>query len=374
MMTATEKQQLEPFLSNMQTYCVGRFLVDLPISLVSDQSSFRVASVYTGHLDTEIVVEVQPMSLVQFRMALAKRKNELVTTLIANSKQSMLFDVIPLQGKEGIIFDRVRSDVSELAQRTYELWSFENGYAKRMLANHWDATKLKDNSLDTKTTSQNVMQELLGFSNKISGRNNTEIPKEAGSCFMNGFMAGPSVAHESPELSFHLGGLEDVTLSIVTDNRYSPEVTTYDAIDEEVKSGESIAKEKNGKFRIIRATELKAKSGVELKEVLMELPTDESYLDDGNNEHFVQGHSFVAESSHAGQINMPYVKLILSNGQRLYNRDIRDGDPIPLLKIVSKMDSKKTGNELKKASFSEVQTIALWDAILATLRVRSNEF
>ncbi|WP_156188025.1 T6SS immunity protein Tli4 family protein [Chromobacterium sp. LK11] len=374
MMTATEKQQLEPFLSNMQTYCVGRFLVDLPASLIPDQSSFRVANVYTGHLDTETVIEVQPMNLVQFRMALVKRKNELLTTLVANGKQPMLIDTVPLQGKEGVIFDRVRSDVSELAQRTYELWSFENGYAKRIIANHWDATKLKDNSLDTKTNSQNVMQELLGISNKISGRNNTEIPKEAGVCFMNGFMVGPSLAHESPELSFHLMGLEDITLSVVTDNRPSSGVTSYDAVDEEAKSGESIAKDKNGKFRIIRAAKLKTKSGVDLKEVLIELPTDESYLDAENKEHFVQGNSFVAESSHADQLKLPYIKLTLSNGQRAYARDVRDGDPVPLLQVVSKVNSRMDGKDLEKASFSEAQTIALWNAILATLRVRSNGF
>lgn len=370
MMTPAEKQQLQPFLSSMQTYCAGRFLIDLPTLLVPDQSSFSATNVYTGHRDTETTIEAQPMSLAQFRMALDKRRSELTTTTTDLEKKPLLVNTIPLNGKDGVIFDRARNSASGLADRSYELWRFENGYTVRLITNHWDASKLNSNNLGTETNSPKVMQELMSFSKKIRGRQNTDIPKIAGTCFMNGFMAGPTVAHESPELSFHLNGFEDVTITIVTDNRYTPDVTTYDLIDEETKFGESIAKDKNGKFRIIRANMLKTKNNIELKEVIMELPTDESYLDDKNNEHYVQGNLFIAENYYTDKMNLPYIKVTLSNGQRSHINSIQNDSPLPLSQTISNVSSVKKKADLTKASLSEAQAIALWDAITATLRIR----
>ncbi|MER2474080.1 T6SS immunity protein Tli4 family protein [Photorhabdus laumondii] len=224
-------------LANMQTRCVGHYLIDVPLSFENIINN----EIFIG----DAKIETKRMHLSTFEQRIEIREQKLRTTKPADFKDlPFLKKTHHLQGNlYGVIFDR-NSSVSEPGfSRVLEAHLYDNGVAFII---EMKFTEISDdkysyskdryiksglNESQYKKLSQTMekMQRLIA---RISGRKDSDIPTAAGVCIPGGFIAGHD--NEKENMMFVYQGYKDdnFTLSIAIINDFKGEGVLLERISE----------------------------------------------------------------------------------------------------------------------------------------------
>ncbi|NHB98309.1 T6SS immunity protein Tli4 family protein [Photorhabdus stackebrandtii] len=201
-------------LKNMQTRCVGCYLIDIPMAFEN--------IINTGIFIDNARVETKRLHLSTFEQRIQLREQKLRATRTADLKDlPFLKKVHHLQGNlYGVIFDR-NNNVSEPGFiRVLEAHLYDNGVAfiieMKFIEisddkyNYSKKLYIKSGMTESqyKMLSQTLdkMQRLLP---RISGRKDREIPTMAGICIPDGFIASHNNDDEKVNMTFVYQGNED---------------------------------------------------------------------------------------------------------------------------------------------------------------------
>jgi hypothetical protein len=336
-LTEHEKKTMQDLTQEMTTRCVGRYLIDLPKAMkLNNQHNSKIE---------EVKVEVKLAFESDFENELEQRRKELSVQTLYGKTDLMLKEIIPLTSDGGLIFDRARSPSSNVL-RTLELHGWKDGYAIHMEIDARDmsfSTESRSSTDTRQTTTPAKLQQLLSLFSRTQGRADSEIPNRQGTCIPNGFISGPAGVREDIGLVYEL--MEDVWLGFESDSGITGQNTLLDR-GKDIEWGLS---ENEGKT--VRKGSRKSTENFKFDEWLSSLRT---------NDH-VMGHLFLLEAnSKAGSAKTPLLNIDLHNGLRA-PRPARPYDsPEP--------------PAIAKASLSEAEAVALWDAITQTLRPRPGAF
>ncbi len=340
-LTEHEKKNMHELTQEMTTRCVGRYLIDLPKAMkLNDQ--YRVV------ID-DVLVTVTWITQDYFEYQLKEREEELKSLTLYGQDDVPFLKKIeilpsPLIGK---IFNRAESQGGADFGRTLELHGLRNNYYIKMEIEANDSTDKKyDNEPDIKLFGNDIpekTQKLLDLFSRTRGRKDTEIPTTQGTCIPNGFISGPPDGREDLGVAYEL--MEDVWLGFESDSGILGKTTLLDR-GKDIEWGLS---ENEGKT--IRKGSRKSAGDFKFEEWLSTLRT---------NDH-IMGHLFLLEAnSKIGSIKTPLINIDLHNGLRAPRPERPYDSPEPPV--------------IEKASLSEAEAVALWDAITNTLRPRPGAF
>ncbi|OCQ52841.1 hypothetical protein Ppb6_01955 [Photorhabdus australis subsp. thailandensis] len=186
-----QKEQLavDKLLANLQTRCIGRYLVDLP-------------EAYNNTVNDAVWVnknrvETQRLYLPAFEQRIQLREQALrqtKTTKDINMPYLKNTYSVP-QGMKGIIFERIENVSVDDAFRVLEAYLYSNGVAIKVemettngSAARYDKDRASYPAVYANTT-QKDLATLRDLLSRIQGRAETEIPTTAGSCISNAFIA-----------------------------------------------------------------------------------------------------------------------------------------------------------------------------------------
>ena len=252
-----------------------------------------------------------------------------------------------LPDNAGLIFDRAATPESNVA-RTLELWAWRDGYRINLSIDSSDwsfdpyqrAASEKTRTTDT----AEKMTRLLNVYARTRGRADNEVPEEKGTCTQNGFVAGPPGDAESVAIFYHLKSAPDVYFVLKTNSGFREKTELLDR-DKDIKRALE-----GGDGKVLRKARAKGVR-MDYQELLAE----------GRTVDRVKGHMFVAEAnSLVGSAMRPVVMIDLNNGERIPAPPLGPTeDPLP---------------DLAKATLGTAEAVAIWDAVMPTLRPRPGAF
>ena len=177
---------------------------------------------------------------------------------------------------------------------------------------------------------------------KLQGRPEDVIPTQPGACFLGGFLPGKALSeNEVIRSSFILPDKPDVSFSLESFTNMKSDDTLLQRVNGSAMR--SVFKATDG--RLIRSGSIDLSEGLKAEEALMAVTTTANLP--------VQGHLFSLEANYSGGALTPYLLLDMMNG---YPNSLAQSD------------------EIEKASLTEGEAIALWEAVSRTLRPRPNAF
>lgn len=184
--------------TNWQTWCLGRFIIDLPPEAVYDGG--------TVYYDYYNPITTTPMEPAAFQAMLQKRHEEL-KAIKHRKAPAYLFDAsvikdIPLSG----LFIFYSDDVNTTTY-TLEAYKLMSGLSYKVVG---EATP---DRLGPAT------QRISNLMKHLAPRADHEIPVVSGFCFKNGFSPDTGIKAEDLTASFSFKGHPDVYLNIATDVR-----------------------------------------------------------------------------------------------------------------------------------------------------------
>jgi len=346
-MSPEERRFVEQLKARMRTRCVGRYLIDVP-----EQFILNPVHRFTVGTD-EVNVLARPMSRPAFRAHLETiRKSYEATRLVATKdKLPFLSRVWPIH--EGMVFDRSESAAAATrARRRIEAHWWSNGVAFHGEIKAFDGTypELQERRFYREEGSDvpkklEVLQQVIG---RIRGRAEDEIPTEPGDCFPHGFFRGGPMRDVDVVANFHLQGTPDVYLFFKQTTSVWEDETMLQ------RSGSIMKWMVFAGMRTLRKGE-RVIHGQPYEEWLVREPADVTSAR-------VPGHGLRLhgnETSHDPA--RPSIELYLYNGHYI---------PSP----PKSLEEQAKTPILKRATLSEAQVVALWDAITPTLRLRPGAF
>jgi len=342
-MNKEEAAQIDRLMQRVVPRGVGRYLVDLP-------ELFVVNPIHSSVIDG-VSVSVQSMSKASFEAQFDAYKTKLSQTKLPRSGNPYLRSITALPTQAlGAVFDRTEdASGSDRMARTLELWAWKDQYCVIAFINAVDTSFPEDagDSIARQLTT-NVAEKLdclLSVFSRVRGRKDDEIPTDRGDCIANGFVAGPSSDRQAINVPYHLQGSPDLYF----DFNHTTTVRERDTLLERTAKVEKEMQDsgtqtvRKGKRDI---------GGLPYEEWLMRGPTPDR----------VPGTMFMLHGNEtASEPAKPFVELRLFNGFRI---------PAPERTLEQKAQLK----DLERATLTEAQAVALWDKVVATLRVRPGAF
>jgi hypothetical protein len=345
-MTPAETQRIEGLTSQMSTRCVGRYLIDMPVSFVlNSESSTEIEGV---------AIMVRPMDKLMFVRMLDEREMSLRRQMQPGPDRNRphLRKTISIREPSlGLVFDRAESIVSsDRSGRELELMAWREGYHIQASIKATDLTfpEDADDSIaqQLKTDVDKKLAHLLDVYERISGRKDTEVPTEQGVCFANGFLKGPPTDHEVILIQHHLDQSPDVSTAFHS----LSDLVQSDSLLDRGASIEAMLKDTGG--RTLRKGPARSQMP-DAQEWLMSKRDVDSGL--------MYQHLTMEVNATTGSPATPVVVF-----------DLDAGVPIPA--PPQTLEQAAISEALKKTTLSEPGAIALWDAITATLRRRPGAF
>ncbi|TDB63035.1 T6SS immunity protein Tli4 family protein [Photorhabdus khanii] len=333
-LTEKEKQVTTEMLANMQTRCVGRYLIDIPVGFGN--------IIHDGIFIGDATIETERLYPPEFEYRIEAREQELKTTQYVKPKDMpFLKKVYRLQGNmEGVIFDRNESSGIPGYARVLEAHLYNNGVAFIVTMKFVELSddKYKEDRDDYIKAGfsereynelYQTLEKMKRLLSRISGRKDTEIPTVAGTCIPDGFIAGNWNEQENMGFVYRGNQGENFKFSIEILNDLTGENTLLERIGE-------IEKDLHANRGGIARKGKKEVNGIHAEELLAIglQPFD-------NNPRYQ--FELVANET-AGDYKNPYVDIMLRNYQL---------PPTPY-----------TGDEL----------ITFWDTVTSTFRKRPGAF
>jgi hypothetical protein len=347
-MTPEETQYIDQMTSHMKPHCVGRYVINLPESFVLNSE--------TNAEIEGVKVNVIPMSKVKFESYFGYRKQQLESAVLPGAGgRSLVKSVYALHGgAEGAVFDRAASaNSSDRMNRVLELISWKDGYLVKAQVTATDTTFPEDandsvaKQLHTDTPQK--LAHLLKVYERVRGRGQGEIPAEQGLCIANGFVAGPPVVDEGVQIAFDLKGTPDVYFNFTEDGTLHEKTTLLQ------RSSQVESEMSQSGTQTVRKGQ-RTIDGHPYEEWLMKGPTPAQ----------VAGTMFTLHGNEVAEgAAKPFVSLVLYNGFRVLQ---------PAGLTLEQQEQRGLFKDLKKATLSEAEAVALWDKVTATLRPRPGAF
>jgi hypothetical protein len=315
--------------------CVGRFVVDVP----SETLTFGRAKVQGVSLDSKKMTRedfVRDMQATEVKLTDTKS--------VFGYKYLYEHGVGPTADTRYFIHLKTPNESSD-SSRTIDAYKWADGYRLKLSITGSDFTEsiYKSTpsvmSLDVKNDVPQKSRLVFDLLGRIRGRDDHVIPTEPGVCFLGGFLSGKAQTNEEVSSQFVVAAATDVSFGVET-NSGIRETTTLLQRGEQIKG---MLKNADG-GRTIRSGPLS----------LPEIQAEE-WLMAGLSPISVQGNFFMLEAnSTTSSAQNPLVGVEMHNGW-----PAPDGL------------SKQTP---EKASLTENESVALWDAVSRTLRPRPNGF
>ncbi|OCQ52970.1 hypothetical protein Ppb6_01863 [Photorhabdus australis subsp. thailandensis] len=333
-LTEKEKKVTTEMLANMQTRCVGRYLIDIPAAFGN--------IIHDGIFIGDTTIQTERLYPPEFKYRIESREQELKTMKYVDPKDMpFLKKVYRLQDNmEGVIFDRNESPGTPGYARVLEAHLYSHGVAFTVTMKFMELSDdkyredrdfyirngLSERQYNELYQTREKMKELLS---RISGRKDTEIPTVAGTCIPDGFIAGSH--NEKERMTFVYRGNKDdnFSFSIEIINDLTGESTLLERIDK-------IEKDLHANRGGIARKGKREVNGIHAEELLA------IGLQPFDNSPRYQFDLIANET--AGDYKNPYVGILLMNYQL---------PPTPY-----------TGDEL----------ITFWDAVTSTFRKRPGAF
>lgn len=216
----TDKEQLnmDNLLSDLQTICIGRYLIDLPSSYTN--SGNDLIKINNSKIITNRIY--QPA----FEQYVRLREQELLTTKSTSSiDMPYLKNTYPLpHGLKGIIFERVENPNVDDAFRVLEAYLYSNGVLIKIeikltngIADRYKNDRISYPTVYMDTTSER-MSELNDLLVRIQGRDESVIPSMAGSCIPNAFITDNKIDQESIDLLYKNSKASQLRFGMSTNN------------------------------------------------------------------------------------------------------------------------------------------------------------
>ena len=332
-LTLQEQKIVTELTANLTPRCVGRYVIDMP----GDALAFSFATL------NGVKVEAKAMTQKGYETALDARSQELKT-----AKHYLGYPFLYADDKiEGIAGSRYfisleSTVVSTDAERVIEAYKWSRGYQielKISVSDAKDSIAFKDDPVRNEPYMNDVPEKLrivISMLERIRGRTEDEIPTEPGVCFVGGFLPGKATAEENISTQFVLHDHHDVSFGLDTDANIQADTTLLQ------RSSSVNAALKDNDGRTIR------KGHVDLLGMQAE-----EWLLAGLTPLNVRGNHMTLEAnSRTGSAKTPLVTLDMDTGSNSYLQ--RDS--------------------IEKASLTEGEAVALWDAVSRTLRPRPNSF
>ena len=339
-MTADEAQRIKALTARMTTRCIGRHLIDLP-------ESFVLNPVWQARIDG-VEVNVQPMDQVLFRAAVEGRMRELRRETISGEKENpSLREVRDVPDLAGRAFNRAMTG-AVASDRTWEIWAWRDGFVIKLAINAYDKQLAYRVTEGLESDVEEKFAQAIDVLRRVRGRHEDQIPQEPGDCFAHGFIAGPANDQQDISMSFHWRDAHDVYFSFNHTTRVREDDTMLQR---------SASIERQFAEAGIRTLRKGSRSihGLAYEEWLTHEPAEVTTAD-------VEGNGFVLRGNEAERDpRKPSIELNLYNGHY-----------IPTPEISLEEDAKIP--TLQRASLSDAEAVALWDAVTATLRPRPGAF
>jgi hypothetical protein len=333
LLTQQEQKIVTELSANLTPRCVGRYVIDMP----SD------ALVFGGATLDGIKVEAKAMTQEDYEAAMEARSQELGSIKTHTGPQFLYADdtVNGIKGSRYFI-SQGKINVLSPATRIIEAYKWDRSYQIKLQIEGSDFTNPDQTNdpivkqLTEKNDVPGKLRLVISILDRIRGRRDDEIPTEPGVCFIGGFLPGRATDQENIWFQFVLREQHDVSFGLDTDANIK-ETTTL------LQRGDSVN------------AALKDNDGRTVRKGRVDLPgmQAEEWLMAGITTLHVPGHHLTLEAnSLIGSAKTPLITLDMDTGSE--NNVLR--------------------GPIEKASLTEGEAVALWDAVSRTLRPRSNGF
>ncbi|WP_321899018.1 T6SS immunity protein Tli4 family protein [Paraburkholderia heleia] len=338
-LTEQEKNTVSEITANLKTRCVGRYLIDVPDGALS-----------LGYLTIQgVTFETTRMSVDEF----SREMNAHEASLKARKNMHgyrVLYDYGQVPNTQHSRYFVTLGDLDDTADlgRAVEAYKWDAGYQIKLRIEATDSihsefeVRMKGTPYELKDWKVNDVPQktrlVLNLAASVRGRPDDEIPGEPGVCFKDGFLPRKAATGENVGTLFALKDRPDVSFDLTSDTDLRG--LQKDALPNRLPQVQAVMKDSNG--RIIRTGPVS----------LHDLAANE-LLVSGTTTARIPGHMFSLEANTTVSGAMtPYLVLDMDNGD--FNGF--------------------TGYDLKKASLTESEAIAVWDTVSRTLRPRPNAF
>src|SRR5450830_229877 len=340
-LTEQEQRTVTELTSHMKTRCVGRYLIDLPADV---QTSGRATL-------EGVQVSTEKMTQQKFLKEMQQRESELRAIkhldgylfFYGDSEAYVKKSEATAIRKQGIwYFIHLGSIDAGASRRTIEVYKWDRDVRVQLVITGSDYTRPdRSNELmvqnippESRNTVDRKLVQALDLARHFHGRADDDIPTGPGVCFDGGFIAGAASDKERIESGFYLTGRRDVSVDFSSDSSYAEETTLLQ------RGGEINAAINAVQGKTIRNSVVK----------LSDISQAEEWLIASTTISGVPGHRFRLEAnSKIGSTKTPLLILQMVNG--VFPSNIPEA-------------------ERTKASLTEGEAVALWDAVSRTIRVR----
>lgn len=331
-----EQMAVDGLTGKMNAHCVGRFLIDMPAEVyVFGTTKIRGVS-----------FETKEMSEEAYRHAIDAYESTLKTTESPLGYR-FLYEYGGGPGKDARYFVRLENygqpeDMSQLV----EACKWDAGYQIKIwveASNMIDSEYVKKNKdtpygISGDLTNDVPQKKRLIFDllRRVEGRSAQIIPTVPGVCFLGGFLPGKAGDRENVFTQFVLRGYRDVSFNIESDTDIQEPNTL-------LERGDSV----NAALR------LNGGRTIRKGPVALDGMAAEEWLVSGRTVYEIEGHHMTLEAnSKTGSAATPLVTL-----------DMDTGAPNNMLQ-----------EKIDKASLTDGESVALWDAVSRSLRPRQDAF
>jgi Tle cognate immunity protein 4 C-terminal domain/Tle cognate immunity protein 4 N-terminal domain len=348
-MNETESKTMSELTQNMQTYCIGRYLVDVP-------TAFKVGtSQAVGYKRNVVIDSLGKMSKAQF-----DARMKLIETEYAAKRHrkgwKYLYEMITVS-PEVKIFHRLEDD-NENTQRSraIEGYRWSNGFTIKMVTEASDVNMVSGEiakiTLENENDVPQKIARITELLSKVQGREANVVPKEPGFCFEDGFLPGKAgdgkeleVDEELRAAFFENKQLPDVGFVFETSTEFTQETTLLQG-----KDLNKLLAVKNA--TVLRKGSVSLVGTSDTEEWLVHGDTDNGNLVNGKQP---RGHYFkILGNPKVSSPLTPRVELVMRTG-----RAVRADE-----------SSMSTTFE---SSLSDAQALALWDAVSRSIRLREGQ-
>jgi hypothetical protein len=340
-LTEQEQRTVTELTANLKTRCVGRYLIDLPADVQTSGS----ATLQGVQVSTEKMTQQEFLKGMQQRDAELKAMKHLkgYQFLYGDQEYPLVMSGVEEQRKKGVWYFIHMGDIDEApSHRTIEVYKWDRGVRLKLEISASDFTRpdqsedsiVKQLSPAARNDVGRKLVRALDLAHDFRGRADDDIPTGPGVCIDGGFIAGAASDKERIETSFYLSGRRDVSVDFSSDSSYAEETTLLQ------RGGEINAAINAVQGKTIRNSVVK----------LSDISQAEEWLIASTTISGVPGHRFRLEAnSKIGSTKTPLLILQMVNG--VFPSNIPEA-------------------ERTKASLTEGEAVALWDAVSRTIRVR----
>lgn len=330
-LTNEEKNNLTKLTENLNAHCVGRYLIDMPEdTLVSGGAKIQ-----------GVTIESEIISQDVYQKDIANRGSELRGQKSIDAYPFLYADD-EVDGPNTHYFIHRGGVSKDPGNRVFEAYKWDHGYRFKFRIDgtdflHPDQTQdplVKQIGIKSDVPEKTHL--IFDLVKRLRWRESGEIPMEPGICFLGAFLPGKATGRESAWAQFVLEKNPDVSLIFKDDFGGRNTATLLQRSDQIV-------------------ADLKAVGGRAIRKGTFLLPSidAEEWLFAGKRNTGVQGTKCLLEAN-----------SITSNSK----------SSLLTLELDTGSSNAFMQENIKSASMSESEAVALWDVVSRTLRPRPNAF